>query len=47
MSGEKNPYHGKLSPGGAKQVPAAYPQKNNAKAKKITGNDLRAGKGKK
>ena len=47
MKESKNYYQGKLSPGGAKQVPALHPQKTGGNAKCIKGNDLRSGKGKK
>lgn len=47
MKEDKNYYHGKLSPGGAKQIPALYPQKGGTDTKCIKGKDLRSGKSKK
>lgn len=47
MKEEKGYYNGKLSPGGAKSIPALYPQKSSGDTKKLKGNDLRAGSEKK
>lgn len=39
-------YGGKLSPGGAKDIPAMHPQQGGGDTKKIRGKDLRTGGGK-